>query len=117
MAYDTRLADRVRQYLQQQTGLQIEEKEMFRGLAFMVNGKMCVNVSGDNLMCRFDPTLEETLAEQPGYQPMIMKGRVLGGYCYVEPTALRTARALAYWIDLCLAYNPEAKAAKKKKKS
>ena len=28
---------------------------MFRGLTFMVNGKMCVSVSGDKLMCRFDP--------------------------------------------------------------
>ena len=114
MAYDTQLADRVRQYLQQQPHLQVEEKTMFSGLAFMVNGKMCVNVSHDKLMCRYDPTLEETLAEQPGYEPMIMKGKVLTGYCYVAPEVLRTAKGLAYWIDLCLAYNAEAKVAKKK---
>ena len=115
MAYDTQLADRVRQYLQKQSNLQIEEKTMFRGLAFMINGKMCVNVSGDNLMCRFDPALEETLAEQPGYEPMIMKGKVYHGYCYIAPEVLHTAKALAYWIDLCLAFNHKAKASKKKK--
>lgn len=115
MPYDTQLADRVRRYLQTKPGLLIEEKTMFRGLAFMVNGKMCVNISGDKLMCRFDPALEENLAEQPGYEPMIMKGKVLPGYCYVAPEVLRTAKALAYWIDLCLAFNPEAKASKKKK--
>lgn len=116
MPYDTHLADRVRHYLQQQPDLQIEEKAMFSGLAFLVRGKMCVNISGDNLMCRFDPALEEMLAEQPGYMPMIMKGKVLKGYCYVTPEVLGTAKALAWWIGHCLAFNTEAKVAKKKKK-
>lgn len=115
MPYNTQLADRVRLYLQQQPGLQIEEKTMFSGLAFMINGKMCVNVSGENLMCRFDPALEETLAEQPGYMPMIMRGKVLKGYCYVTPEALTTAKNLARWIGHCLAFNGVAKRAKKKK--
>ena len=53
MAYDTKLADRIREYLAEIPNLKIEEKKMFRGLTFMVNGKMCINVSGENLMCRF----------------------------------------------------------------
>lgn len=64
MAYDTQLADRVREYLAEFPKLDIEEKKMFRGLAFLVNGKMCVNISGQNLMCRFDPTQTEKLAEK-----------------------------------------------------
>ena len=59
MAYDIKLADRIREYLIQFPKLKIEEKEMFRGLTFMINGKMCVCVSGENLMCRFDPDLTE----------------------------------------------------------
>ncbi|MCH5719812.1 TfoX/Sxy family protein [Niabella hibiscisoli] len=102
MAYNIQLADRVRQYLQQKPGIEIEEKAMFSGLAFIVNGKMCVNVSGDRLMCRYDPEMDATLAEEPGYQPMIMKGKELAGYCYVSPEVLQTAKALAYWIGLCL---------------
>jgi TfoX/Sxy family transcriptional regulator of competence genes len=58
MAYSTKLADRVREYLFRLPDLQIEEKKMFGGLAFLVNGKMCVNISGENLMCRFDPGLK-----------------------------------------------------------
>ena len=57
MAYDKKLADRIREYLLQFPKLKTEEKKMFRGLAFMINGKMCINVSGENLMCRFDPNL------------------------------------------------------------
>ena len=59
MPYDTHLADRIREHLVKFPNLKIEEKKMFRGLSFMVNDKMCVNVSGENLMCRFDPSLQE----------------------------------------------------------
>lgn len=117
MAYSIQLADRIREYLIQHPHLQIEEKEMFRGLVFMVNGKMCINVSGENLMCRFDPVLQETLAEKRGYEPMIMKGKEMKGYCYVSPAGWKTQKEFAYWLDLCLAYNEKAKASKKKKQS
>ncbi len=49
MAYDTLLADRLRNYLIGHTTLPVTEKKMFGGLAFMVDGKMCVNISGDDL--------------------------------------------------------------------
>lgn len=114
MAYDIKLADRVREYLAQATALDIEEKKMFRGLAFMVNDKMCVNVSGDNLMCRFDPALTEVLAERNGYLPMVMKGKEMKGYCYVEPSGFKTKKDFEFWIGICLDFNERAKSSKKK---
>jgi len=42
MAYDTKLANRTREYLTEIPNLEIQEKKKFRGLSFMVNGKMCV---------------------------------------------------------------------------
>ena len=62
MAYDTLLADRVRMHLTAFTKMKVEEKKMFSGVGFMVNDKMCVNVAGEKLMCRFDPALTETVA-------------------------------------------------------
>lgn len=56
MAYDIKLADRIREYLNAIPNIKIEERKMFGGLAFMINDKMYVCVSGENLMCRFDPT-------------------------------------------------------------
>ena len=114
MAYNIRLADRVREFLVLVKGIHIEEKEIFGGLAFLVNDKMCINVSGDNLMCRFDPALQGEVAGRTGYSPMIMKGKELGGYCYVEPAGFKTKKDFEYWIDLCLAFNGKAKSAKKK---
>lgn len=116
MAYDTQLAERVREHLSKTPRLKIEEKHMFSGLAFMVNGEMCVNVSGDNLMCRFDPALQEEVAEKNGFEEMIMKGRKLNGYCYVSPDGFKSKKDFEYWINLCLDFNEKAKASKKTNK-
>jgi len=116
MAYDTKLAQRVREYLAQFPEHKIEEKEMFRGLAFLVNGKMCVNVSGQNLMCRFDPGITGQLTEKNGFSPMIMKGKEYKGYCYVEPQGIKNKKDFEFWLTLCLAFNSKAKSSKKRKK-
>lgn len=116
MPYDIRLADRIREYLIGYTPLKIEEKEMFRGLTFMVNEKMCVCVSGENLMCRFDPALQEEVAEKNGFQPMVMKGKELKGFCFVHPEGCRSKKDFEYWLGLCLEYNGRAKSSRKSKK-
>ena len=116
MAYDTLLSDRVREYLATFPELEIEEKQMFRGLAFMVNGKMCVNISGENLMCRFDPILTAELAEKRGFLPMMMKGKEYIGYCYVEPIGVKSKKDLECWINLCLDFNSKAKKSKTRTK-
>ena len=50
MAYDEKLADRIRTTLSEMNVGHIEEKKMFRGMSFLVNGKMCLSVSGDEFM-------------------------------------------------------------------
>lgn len=115
MTYDQNLADRIRKHLAEQGITTVEEKKMFRGLAFMVNGKMCINVSGDKLMCRFNPDLSDLVAQRKGYEPMVMKGKELTGYCYVHPGGFETNKDFTYWVSLCLDFNKDAKASKKKK--
>ena len=50
MAYDTGLAQRIREALDGRPGL--SEKAMFGGLAFLVDGKMFVGVQDSLLMAR-----------------------------------------------------------------
>lgn len=115
MPYSTKLAERIRTCLERIADLQVEEKEMFKGLAFLVNGKMCVNVSGEDMMCRYDPELEFEVAERAGFRPMIMKGKQLRGYCYVSEEGYKSKANFEYWLKLCLDFNEKAKASKKKK--
>lgn len=116
MPYNADLADRIREYLINFPQLEIEEKEMFRGLTFMVNGKMCMSVSGDNLMCRFDPGLQKEVAEKNGFRTMTMKGKEYQGFGYIDPVGYKSGNDFNYWMDLCLNFNDRAKASKKKNK-
>jgi TfoX N-terminal domain len=114
MSYDTNLADRVREYLAEVPDIEVEEKEMFAVLNFMVNGKTCVCVSGENLMLRFDPKLQDELSERNGYETMLMKGKEYKGYCYINPEGYRDKSDFVYFLNLCLAYNKVARKSKKK---
>jgi hypothetical protein len=115
MAYNTNLGDRVREYLAEIPNIEIEEKEMFNVLNFMVNGKTCICVSGENLMLRFDPTLQEELSEKNGYETMLMKGKEYKGYCYINPDGFKEKKDFEYFVNLCLEFNKTAKISKKRK--
>lgn len=114
MAYDEKLADRLREALASQK--KVVEKRMFSGVAFMVNGKMCINVSHDKIMCRFDPARFEDVELRSGYEPMIMKGKQLKGYCYVSEGGFRKPKDFDFWVNLCLEFNGKAKASSKTRK-
>ena len=88
---------------------------MFRGLTFMVNGKMCINVSGENLMCRFDPKLQDEIAEKKGFQSMIMKGKEYKGYCYINPAGFKDKKDFDFFVNLCLDFNKTGKSSKNRR--
>ena len=115
MAYNEKLADRVREIIAQ-SHHDVEEKKMFSGVCFMVNGKMCVGIQKDQLMVRLDPGLVEEVVEKEGCRQMDMNGKVMKAFVLVEEPAITTRKKLEYWIKLALDYNPIAKSSKKKKR-
>lgn len=116
MPYNLKLADRVREYLATNQAIEVEEKEMFSVLNFMVNGKTCICVSGDNLMLRFDPTIQNELSQRNGYVTMYMKGKEYKGYCYINPDGYRDREDFEYFIKICLEYNKVSRKSNKKNK-
>ena len=114
MAYNEVLTQRIRDALALIP--HVEEKKMFRGVTFMVNGKMCISAGDDEIMCRIDPTIHEQALERKGCRPVIMKGREYKGYVYVNGEGMGTKRGLEHWIGLALDYNKIAKASTKRKK-
>lgn len=112
MAYSEKLAERIRVALAHLP--KIEEKKMFGGLAFMVDGKMCINVGNDRIMCRIDPVLHDEAISNKGVRTVIMKGREYKGFVHVDESAIKTKKELAYWIELSIDYNKHAKSSKKK---
>ncbi len=114
MAYNEKLNDRIREAMAAYPN--VEERHMFGGTCYMLNGKMCVGVAGDEMMCRIDPDLYEESLEKKGCREMVFTGRPMKGYVFVSDEGMRTKKEFEYWIGLCVDFNARAKAAKKKKK-
>ncbi len=89
---------------------------MFGGIAFMVNGKMCISAGKDRLMFRIDPAIHEKALKRKGCRTVVMKGREYIGYVYVSEEGIKTKEEFEYWIGLALDFNKKAKASKRRKK-
>ena len=87
MAYDERLATRVRDLLTGDPAL--SERKMFGGLAFMLDGNMCCGIVGDRLMLRLGAELAEQALKRTHVQPMDFTGRPMTGMVFVAPEGLR----------------------------
>lgn len=98
MAYDERLASRVDGILAEQGD--VDEREMFGGIAFMVDGHMCCGVSGEDLMLRLGPDRAEEALQEPHVRPMDFTGRPMKGYVYVAPPGVETEESLERWVLL-----------------
>ncbi|TGL33755.1 TfoX family protein [Leptospira koniambonensis] len=114
MAINEKTAERVRKALIKQK--EVEEKKMFGGICFMVNGKMCVCVRDEELMFRIDPKDYESVLEKKKARPMVHNGNLMKGFLYVNVEDIKPEKEFGYWIGLALDYNKTAKEAKKKTK-
>lgn len=114
MASDPYLLERLRQ-LMEERHVTWTEKAMFGGDCFMVNDKMCFGTYQGGLMIRVDPARVEEYTRRPAIRIMIHGGRPMHGFLMVRPEGYDRDEDLAYLVDQCLAYNPMAKASKKKK--
>ena len=98
MAFDERLADRIRGSLGRRKGL--VEKKMFGGVAFLLNGNMCVGVHKSDLIVRLAP--EETDAALPHAHTrrFDLTGRPMKGWILVEASGLKTDVQLGKWVQV-----------------
>lgn len=113
MAYNEKLANRIRESLQHLKN--VEEKEMMGGLTFMVNDKMCIGIIKDELMCRIDPDFHEAAIEMNGCRTMDFTKRPMKGYVMVDDTGMKTKKEFEYWLELALTFNKKAKSSKRPK--
>ena len=115
MSFNESLNNRIREALENVPN--VEEKHMFGGVCYMVNGKMCIGIANDQMMCRIGPGNYEAALEMRGCHEMTFTGKPMVGYVFVSEDGMKTKKEFQYWIDLCLEFNKKAKASKKKTKS
>ena len=101
MAYDERLADRVRELLAERTD--VTERRMFGGLTFMVSGHMCCGINNDELILRLAPEAEEAALRAPHARPMDFTRRPMRGFVTIAPDGLND-RSLDRWVAAAVAH-------------
>ena len=102
MAYDERLADRLREVAADIPG--ISERAMFGGLAFLVHGHMAVAAGADGLLLRIPPERIEELTALPHTDEFVMRERRMRGWLRIEPPGLTTAADVERWARIGLDY-------------
>lgn len=97
MAYDDHLANRIRELLAGERG--VDEKRMFGSLAFLIGGHMAVAASGQGgLMVRVPPDDTAALVQREHVSPMVMSGRETRGWLRVADDGIKTKRQLQSWV-------------------
>jgi TfoX/Sxy family transcriptional regulator of competence genes len=103
VAYDDRLADRIRELLAAEAG--VSEQRMFGGLAFLVHGNMAVAASGQGgILVRVDPGESDALVATSEAYPMEMRGRTMAGWLRVDAEHVAGDDELERWVARGAAY-------------
>jgi len=102
MAFDEKLAERIRNRLGKRTGL--TEKKMFGGIAFLLNGNMCCGVHKEDMIVRLDPEQTEEALSERHARAFDLTGRPMKGWLLVAGEGVVTDAALGMWIDVATSY-------------
>ena len=102
MAYDERLAERIRRVLAKRPDL--DERKMFGGIAFMLGGHMACGALGDDLIVRLGTGDAEAALRRDHVRPMDVTGRPMRTMLFVAPEGVRTAAQLRRWVERAVAY-------------
>ena len=97
MAFSTALAERIRQALARKRG--VEEKKMFGGVGFLLNGNMLVGVWRDSLIVRLGPEEGDLALREPHVKEFDITGRAMKGWVLVGPEGVEGDEQLDGWIE------------------
>jgi hypothetical protein len=85
------------------SSMTLREVRMFGGIGFMLNGNLASMVSKRGLLVRVGKDRLDKALAQPGARPMIMRGRPMQGYVFVDTPDLTKGGAKAL-LKLALAF-------------
>lgn len=102
MPYDELLATRIRAALGPLPNMQ--EKKMFGGVGFLVNGNMACGVHKNSLIVRVGAEKYEEALSRPHVRVFDMTGRPMAGWVVVEPQGCAAESDLKAWVAQGLAF-------------
>ena len=102
MAFDEALAERIRQRLARRKN--VEEKKMFGGVGFLLNGNLLVGVWKDSLCVRLGPEDGEEALKEPHVREFDITGRAMKGWVLVDPEGIEGDDDLSGWIQRAMKF-------------
>ena len=103
MAYDEGLAQRVREILSESLGY--EEKKMFGGIGFLLQGNMACGVIREDLIVRVGAENYSEALLQPDVELFDMTGRAMTGWVIVKEPGYRKDSSLEDWVNQGVSYS------------
>jgi TfoX/Sxy family transcriptional regulator of competence genes len=97
MAFDESLAQRIRDALARKKS--IEERKMFGGICFLLNGNMLVGVWKDSLIARLGPEQGDEALLEPHVKVFDITGKPMKNWILVEPEGVVEDEQLKDWIQ------------------
>ena len=97
MAFDESLATRIRDALARKRG--VEEKKMFGGICFPLNGNMLVGVWKDSLIARLGPERGDEALLEPHVKAFDITGKPMKNWILIEPEGVVEDEQLKDWIQ------------------
>ena len=105
MPYNEVLAQRVRATSAEHAA--VDEKKMFGGLVFMLNGNMCCGIVHDDLMVRVGPQRHAKALAQPHAREMDFTGSRMRSMVMVAAAGLDNDADLEAWVQRAVAFVSE----------
>lgn len=81
----------------------VREVKMFGGIGSMLNGNLVAAASRRGLLLRVGKDRQAEALARSGARPMVMRGRTMEGYVYVDPPELNK-RAIENGLRMAAAY-------------
>jgi hypothetical protein len=100
--YDPGLAERLRELLDHRSGF--EQKKMFGGIGWMLNGNMCVGVYKDWLITRVGESAAPALFREMHVKPMDITGKPMKGWAMVAPEGVAQDAALKRHVEAAVTF-------------
>ena len=97
MAFSETLAERIRQRLARRKN--VEEKKMFGGVGFLLNGNMLVGVWKDSLIVRLGDEQGDEALNEAHVNEFNITGRAMKGWVLVAPEGVEDDDQLSGWIQ------------------
>jgi TfoX/Sxy family transcriptional regulator of competence genes len=102
MPYDKGLAQRIEETLEDVSG--VEERKMFGGICYLINGNMACGVYKDYLIVRVGPDKYAGSLTKPYAAGFDITGRPMKGWVMVSEEGYDEDSALKEWVGLGLEF-------------